>query len=115
MRSNEPDVKGIVGKLTQGAVDAGFVYVTDVNAAGDALKAIELPESLQPQVTYAAGVVDEGEAARARRATFVDGLRDGHLRRRPRRRRASGPRLDGALASGSRSCWPPRSRPRSPS
>ena len=33
MRSNEPDVKGIVGKLTQGAADAGFVYVTDVNAA----------------------------------------------------------------------------------
>ena len=26
----EPDVAGIVGKLTQGAVDAGFVYVTDV-------------------------------------------------------------------------------------
>ena len=25
-------MKGIVGKLTQGAVDAGFVYVTDVNA-----------------------------------------------------------------------------------
>ena len=32
VRSNEPDVKGIVGKLTQGAADAGFVYVTDVNA-----------------------------------------------------------------------------------
>ena len=46
MRSNEPDVKGIVGKLTQGAVDAGFVYVTDVNAAGDALTAIELPAEL---------------------------------------------------------------------
>src|SRR5689334_9073953 len=29
-KSNEPDVSGIVGKLTQGAVDAGFVYVTDV-------------------------------------------------------------------------------------
>ena len=27
VRSNEPDVKGIVGKLTQGAADAGFVYV----------------------------------------------------------------------------------------
>ena len=26
--SHEPDVAGIVGKLTQGAVDAGFVYVT---------------------------------------------------------------------------------------
>ena len=43
MRSNEPDVKGIVGKLTQGAADAGFVYVTDVNATNGKLKAITLP------------------------------------------------------------------------
>jgi molybdate transport system substrate-binding protein len=57
VRSNEPDVKGIVGKLTQGAADAGFVYVTDVNAAGDELKAIELPEKLEPDVTYGAAVV----------------------------------------------------------
>ena len=34
VRSNEPDVKGIVGKLTQGAVDAGFVYASDVEATG---------------------------------------------------------------------------------
>ena len=44
VRSNEPDVKGIVGKLTQGAADAGFVYVTDVNATGGDLKAIKLPD-----------------------------------------------------------------------
>ena len=30
VRSEEPDVAGIIGKLTQGAVDAGFVYATDV-------------------------------------------------------------------------------------
>jgi molybdate transport system substrate-binding protein len=76
VRSNEPDVKGIVGKLSQGAVDAGFVYITDVNAAGDALTAIELPESLQPQVTYAAGVVKKAKQPEAAR-TFVDGLREG--------------------------------------
>src|SRR4051794_38793209 len=34
VRSEEPDVGGIVGKLTQGAADAGFVYATDVEAAG---------------------------------------------------------------------------------
>ena len=76
VRSNEPDVRGIVGKLTQGAADAGFVYVTDVNAAGDALEAIELPAELQPEVTYGAGVVEgarEPEEAQA----FVDGLSDG--------------------------------------
>ena len=43
VRSNEPDVGGVVGKVTQGAVDAGFVYVTDVEAAGGKLKAIDLP------------------------------------------------------------------------
>ena len=32
VKSSEPDVAGIVGKLTQGAVDAGFVYITDVKA-----------------------------------------------------------------------------------
>ena len=32
VRSEEPDVAGIVGKLTQGAVDAGFVYASDVRA-----------------------------------------------------------------------------------
>ena len=73
VRSEEPDVRGIVGKLTQGAVDAGFVYVTDVEAAGGRLRAIELPAELRPRVAYAASVVegsDNGDAARA----FVEGL-----------------------------------------
>ena len=30
VRSEEPDVAGITGKLTQGAVDAGFLYASDV-------------------------------------------------------------------------------------
>jgi molybdate transport system substrate-binding protein len=76
VRSNEPDVKGIVGKLTQGAVDAGFVYVTDVNATNGDLKAIHLPSSLEPDVTYAAGVV-EGARQPKQGQAFVDGLLDG--------------------------------------
>lgn len=76
VRSNEPDVKGIVGKLTQGAADAGFVYVTDVMAAADKLKAVKLPPALEPAVTYAAGVVRGAKQPdEARR--FVDGLTDG--------------------------------------
>jgi len=63
VRSNEPDVKGIVGKLTQGAADAGFVYVTDVKAANGELQAIALPKRLQPRVTYAAGVVARSKHA----------------------------------------------------
>lgn len=76
VRSAEPDVAGIVGKLTQGAVDAGFVYASDVAAAGGALKAIELPRELRPEVAYAAAVVGGAEhAGEARR--FIDGLSDG--------------------------------------
>ena len=76
VRSNEPDVKGIVGKLTQGAADAGFVYVTDVNAASGDLKAIHLPKELEPQVTYAAGVVKKAEQPDLA-GKFVDGLTQG--------------------------------------
>ena len=76
VRSNEPDVKGIVGKLTQGAADAGFVYVTDVNATNGKLKAITLPENLEPVVTYEAGVVKKsGQADLAKK--FVAGLAQG--------------------------------------
>jgi molybdate transport system substrate-binding protein len=76
VRSREPDVAGIVGKLTQGAVDAGFVYVTDVVAAGDALRAIELDMRLQPEVAYAAAVVEGADNPGGARA-FIDGLLDG--------------------------------------
>jgi molybdate transport system substrate-binding protein len=76
VRSNEPDVKGIVGKLTLGAADAGFVYVTDVNAAAHDLEAIELPAKLEPEVTYGAGVVAGAKHEKEARA-FVEGLADG--------------------------------------
>ena len=76
VRSNEPDVAGVVGKVTEGAVDAGFVYATDVQAAGGKLTAIQLPASLQPKVAYGVAVVKgtkrHGEAAR-----FVSGLLNG--------------------------------------
>ncbi len=76
VRSEEPDVSGVVGKLTQGAADAGFLYATDVAGAGDRLRSIELPERLRPRVTYGAAVVKgakEPEAARA----FIEGLLSG--------------------------------------
>lgn len=76
VRSEEPDVKGIVGKLTQGAVDAGLVYVTDVTAANGRLRAIELPASLQPRVAYGVAVVDGAKHPELARR-FVGGLLDG--------------------------------------
>ena len=76
VRSQEPDVAGIVGKLTQGAVDAGFVYVSDVRATGGKLTAIELPDSLQPTVAYGVAVV-KGAKHEDAAQQFVDGLLDG--------------------------------------
>jgi molybdate transport system substrate-binding protein len=73
VRDREPDVSGIVGKLFEGAVDAGFVYATDVDAAGGRLRAIPLPEAVQPQVAYGAAVV-KGSAHLAQARAFVAGL-----------------------------------------
>ncbi|HEX5225696.1 MAG TPA: molybdate ABC transporter substrate-binding protein, partial [Solirubrobacteraceae bacterium] len=73
MRDREPDVTGIVGKLSQGAVDAGFLYATDVAAAAGSIRAIELPASMQPVVRYGIAVVS-GSAHRAQAQAFVAGL-----------------------------------------
>jgi molybdate transport system substrate-binding protein len=73
VRSNEPDVKGVVGKLTQGAADAGFVYRTDLV---DGLKALTLPQDLQPVVQYGAGVV-KGAKQPDLAKQYLDGLSNG--------------------------------------
>ena len=75
VRSQEPSVDGIVGKLTTGGADAGFLYITDVTAVHGALRAIELPRTARPAVVYAAAVVRGGEEARARQ--FIAGLLGG--------------------------------------
>ncbi|HUR84444.1 MAG TPA: molybdate ABC transporter substrate-binding protein [Solirubrobacteraceae bacterium] len=76
VRSNEPDVGGIVGKLTQGAVDAGFVYRSDVQGAGGKLTAIELPDELKPTVEYGVAIVKDARNPVGGKA-FVDGLLQG--------------------------------------
>jgi molybdate transport system substrate-binding protein len=73
VRTEEPDVSGIVGKLIEGAVNAGFVYVTDVDASGGKLRAIALPASLQPEVTYGVAVV-KGDPHPAQARAFITGL-----------------------------------------
>jgi molybdate transport system substrate-binding protein len=76
VRSEEPDVAGITGKLIQGAVDAGFLYISDVRATAGELEAIELPGELQPEVEYGVAVVKGTEHPEQARA-FVAGLLDG--------------------------------------
>jgi molybdate transport system substrate-binding protein len=76
IRDREPDVNGIVGKLLQGAVDAGFLYATDVAAAGGKLRAISLPAELQPQISYEVTVVT-GASHPAEARAFISGLLHG--------------------------------------
>ena len=55
--SEEDDVKGVVGKVSLGEADAGFVYVTDVKPVEDKVTAIELPAEAQAEVQYEIAVV----------------------------------------------------------
>jgi molybdate transport system substrate-binding protein len=69
--SNEDDVKGVVGKVTLGEADAGFVYATDAAVAGDEVIMLELPEGSQPPIEYQIAVVADSENRGAAEA-FVD-------------------------------------------
>jgi molybdate transport system substrate-binding protein len=73
VRSEEPDVKGVVGKLTQGAADAGFVYLTDVT---EGITGVELPPELRPTVAYGTGVVEGSEQPELAQQ-YLDGLTEG--------------------------------------
>jgi molybdate transport system substrate-binding protein len=50
--SNEVDVKSTLSKVQLGEADAGVVYVTDVLAAGDKVKGIEIPADLNASTEY---------------------------------------------------------------
>ena len=73
-------MKGIVGKLVAGAADAGFVYATDVVAAGGDIVAINLPPELEPEVAYGVVVVAASE-----NAELADSSSPGFSRARARR------------------------------
>lgn len=69
--SEEQQVTDVLGKVRSGEADAGLVYATDVLAAGDAVRGIEVPEAeavvnLYPIATVAGS--DHEELAQA----FVD-------------------------------------------
>ena len=72
--SEEKDVKGVLSKVALGEADAGFVYATDANAAGDDVRSIELPDEIQVPIRYPVAMVaatKRGEQAQE----FVDLLR----------------------------------------
>ena len=70
VRSEEPDVKGVIGKLTQGAADAGFVYVTDLVGRPDGRRAAARPAA-DGRVRRRRG--GGRRAARARRSSTSTG------------------------------------------
>jgi molybdate transport system substrate-binding protein len=76
VKTQEPDVAGIVAKLTQDAAGAGFVYYTDVVATGGRLRAIELDSKLQPKVSYGAAIV-KGAKNKTGARDFIAGLLKG--------------------------------------
>ena len=84
VKTEELDVGGIVGKVAEGAADAGFTYVTDVRAAGGRLRAVPIPARLEPRVAYAVAVV-RGTRHPAQAQAFVRGLLAGAGRRALRR------------------------------
>jgi molybdate transport system substrate-binding protein len=50
--TEEVDVKSVLTKVTLGEVDAGMVYVTDVQAAGDKVKGVQIPEAQNATTSY---------------------------------------------------------------
>lgn len=69
--SEEQSVTDVLAKVTSGEADAGLVYVTDVQAAGDDVEGVRFPESSEAVNTYP--IVALKDAADADLASeFVD-------------------------------------------
>lgn len=76
VRSEEPEVTAVLAKVTSGAADAGFVYVTDAKTVAGQVRTVPIPPNLQPDVAYAAAVLsgsDEPELAHR----YLEGLLHG--------------------------------------
>jgi len=69
--SQEPDVKGIVGKVALGEADAGFVYRTDVRPVAAKIRAIQLPAQSQPTASYEAAIAVKPRSLESAQAFMV--------------------------------------------
>ncbi|HTL87025.1 MAG TPA: molybdate ABC transporter substrate-binding protein [Acidimicrobiia bacterium] len=66
--SNELDVKSVMTKLTAGEADAVVVYVTDVQAAGDQVEGVPIPDDQNVVATYPIAAVKASKNLDAARA-----------------------------------------------
>jgi len=71
--SLEQNVKGVVTKVTSGEADAGIVYITDVNAAGDKAAAVEIPANINVIAKYPIASVKASKSQDTDKA-FIDFL-----------------------------------------
>jgi len=69
--TEEVDVKSVLAKVQLGEVDAGVVYVTDVRAAGDKVKGITIPASVNATATYPIAALSHSSHSATAQA-FVD-------------------------------------------
>jgi molybdate transport system substrate-binding protein len=69
--SLEPDVKGIVGKVSLGEADAGFVYTTDVRPVAGKVRVIRFPRRAQPTVVYEAAIAAQPRDLEAAQAFLI--------------------------------------------
>jgi molybdate transport system substrate-binding protein len=61
--SEESDVKSVLSKVESGDADAGLVYVTDVNSAGDKVQGVNFPEASKAVTNYPIAVLKNAPAA----------------------------------------------------
>lgn len=76
VRSEESDVKGVIGKVAAGAADAGFVYSSDVGAADGQVERVGIPPRLEPRVSYGIAMVGDAPDPDGARE-FIEGLLEG--------------------------------------
>ena len=55
----QPDVKSVLTQVELGNVDAGVVYVTDVNAAGSKVKGVPIPDDVNASTEYPIATVSK--------------------------------------------------------